>query len=385
LAGHIKARTTKGGEKRYVATLPGIPARTFTRKRDARAWLDDRRTALLRGELLHPEFAAITVRQLSEGWEATWPSRIEPSTQVRYKGRLDNYILPAFGRMPASSVTHQQVQQFIDQLVAGQLRRVPIASPGKQRTKAPASSTVRVIHATLSALFTEGVRAGVVRVNPALHVRLPKKQRRTAVILTRSEVNALAAALPEPFGLAAQVLAGTGLRVGELWALRRRDIDFMHNRIHVERALKCVRGHLMFGMPKSGKGRWVIFPASLKPLLEEHLASRPTGPDTLLFVNRRGNPMRHDGRFLATAWRRATRSALPPAKWGLVWHDLRHTHASILLGEGAPVIAVSKRLGHASVTTTLDVYGHLLADADAALAELFGRDDDDPPAALVRA
>jgi integrase len=84
-------------------------------------------------------------------------------------------------------------------------------------------------------------------------------------------------------------------------------------------------------------------------------------------------------------WFRATRDALPREKWTLRWHDLRHTHASILLGEGAPVIAVSKRLGHASVTTTLDIYGHLLDDADAQLASMFDDDDEPPAAALVRA
>jgi Phage integrase family len=116
-------------------------------------------------------------------------------------------------------------------------------------------------------------------------------------ILTAEEIKALADAIPRASDrLAIYVAAYCGLRAGELWALQRRDIDLLHNRLHVQRALKDIRGHLEFGDTKtSGSRRTVSLPTFLQAMLTEHMQSMPTSPDALLFLSPGGGGARQAG------------------------------------------------------------------------------------------
>ena len=308
--------------------------------------------------------------ELVDEWVDTWPGRLQPRTQVRYRQLLDYYVLPEFGESAAAMITHHQVQRYLDRLAAGQKRRV---KGGIRRpTQPPSASTVRKVHATLSAIFTEGVRSGALRVNPARHCRLPRVPRTKATILTREQLDAVALALPVPFNIACALATATGVRAGELWALQRQDFDLDNGvpRVHIERALKQINGRMEFGPTKSHQVRSIVIPASLAPVLRLWLDTRPAGANTLVFVGPNGAAVRHN-LFIQRLWRRAVRDALPRDKWALRFHDLRHNHATLLLAAGAQPLAVKQRLGHASITTTMDTYGHLMPSADADLAALF--------------
>lgn len=239
----------------------------------------------------------------------------------------------------------------------------------------------------LSSIFSEGVELGLLRENPAARMRLPSPQRSEMTILTADEIKALADAIPRASDrLAIYVAAYCGLRAGELWALQRRDIDLLHKRLHVRRALKDIRGHLEFGDTKTnGSRRTVSLPAFLHAMLSEHLNSMPAGPEALLFVSpggggtRRvgnGGPIRH-GLFVRRVFKPAIvgdeetkrKPALPVEKRGLRFHDLRHTCASLLIAAGAHPKLIQARLGHSSITTTLDRYGHLFPSVEEALAD----------------
>jgi integrase len=161
--------------------------------------------------------------------------------------------------------------------------------------------------------------------------------------------------------------AYTGLRGGELLALRRRDVDLLRSVVHVRRALKDVSGHLEFGETKNHESRTVSVPRFLRDMLAEHLAS-PGLPDALVFPSKTGKPLRH-GLFTRRHFKRAVRAVLPADKASLRFHDLRHTCASLSIAAGAHPKLIQTRLGHSSIQITLDRYSHLFPSVEEALAE----------------
>jgi integrase len=138
--------------------------------------------------------------------------------------------------------------------------------------------------------------------------------------------------------------------------------------------LKELNGVLSFGPTKTHRSRTVSLPNFLRMMLNEHLVAS-TSPipaaggsaDALVFPGPRGGPLRH-GNFYRRHFRPAVEEALPH-KRALRFHDLRHTAASLLIAQGAHPKLIQARLGHASITTTLDRYGHLFPSVEEALAE----------------
>lgn len=354
--GHIRRRVRADGSVSWQVRIRGDGSeqtQSFERKRDAERFLADRKAAKLRGDLIHPDVLGVTVAELAAEWVLTWPGRLQPTSQLRYRQLLDLYVLPGLGSERAATLSHGAVARFIAEVGRG-------LSP----------STVRKVHATLSALFTEGIRSGVVRVNPCARQRLPRIERKASVIVGVDEAEALAgSAAMTRDQVAIRLAFYTGVRAGELWALRRRDVDLLHGRLLVGRALKNVGGRLEFGPTKSHAARSVSVPPAILADVERLLASRPADPDCLLFVGDYGSPVRHN-LWLSRVWRVVVRG-LPAEKAGLRFHDLRHSHASFLLSAGVPIHVVKERMGHASIQTTVDVYGHLMAGADDEVARLF--------------
>jgi integrase len=112
--------------------------------------------------------------------------------------------------------------------------------------------------------------------------------------------------------------------------------------------------------------RAVTWPASLDKALHAHLATRPDEPEALLFANGAGNAIGHAS-FMARHFKPALARADLPSS--VRFHDLRHTHASLLIAMGAHPKAIQERLGHSSITVTLDIYGHLFPGVGDELAK----------------
>lgn len=210
--------------------------------------------------------------------------------------------------------------------------------------------------------------------NPCDAVRLPKRQHGARpperLFLTPPEVAALAEAIQPHYRVFVYTAAYTGLR--ELEGLRRKHVDLLRGTIRVEEALKEIRGHLVFGEPKSAASRRTVsLPKAIRELLSEHLAVASVagnGPDALVFTTPSGKPIRHN-LFYKRVFKPAVERALPPEKQGLRFHDLRHTCASLSLAVAPNLHAVKERLGHEDIRTTINTYGHLVPSVDAALSE----------------
>lgn len=195
-----------------------------------------------------------------------------------------------------------------------------------------APATVRQAHRVLSLTFSLAGRDGRLARNPADHVPLPRAVKGEKLFLTVDQVEDLAVAAGD-YRLAVLFLAYTGVRFGELSALRVRRLDLMRRRAEIVEAVAEVGGRAVFSTPKSHQVRSVPIPP-------------------------RGGLLRLQN-FRHTVFDRAARAA---ALDGLTPHSLRHTAASLAITSGADVKVVQQMLGHASATMTLDLYGHLYGD-----------------------
>lgn len=366
MAGHIRKRTYRraDGSTRTVWRVRYPDPRghntdqiekQFATYREAERFRTTQGASLLDETHIAPREGARTLASVYDAWRETrWPG-LEPKTTSRYAQVWRTHLEPEFGGRKVGSISREHVRRYLAGLSA----------------QGVAAGTVRKIAAVLSAILAEAVELGYVRTNVAAGTKgLPKPANREMLFLTAAEVRALADEVTPYYRTLVLSAAYTGLRAGELLGLRWRNVDLLHGRLSVSEALKEVDGHLTFGRLKTAQSRRTV---SLGPylvnLLREHLATlSAAGPDDLVFPGEKGGPLRHS-LFVRRHFRPAVARALPTAKEALRFHDLRHTAASLLIEQGAHPKLIQARLGHSSITLTLDTYGHLFPSIEEALAE----------------
>lgn len=300
-------------------------------------------------------------------WWSVKEAKLQPKSRQRYEDVLRVHLRPEFGNAPIGSITHEWVRDFLASK-ARETKTVKDEAGNESIEAKYAPGTLHKIHTTLSSIMQEAVKRGIIGTNPCRGVAadVVSKERRKMEFLEPAEAHALADAITPHHRPAVLTAAFTGLRAGELWALRRRDIDLTpgRERITVQRALKMWRDcKPEFGSTKTEQIRTVELAPEVAELLRDHLSHTPSSPDALVFTNEAGGPVHH------TAWTRnhfrpAVRKALPH-KPGLRVHDLRHTFVSLLIHQGVNAKAVAAQAGHASAAMTLDRYGHLYPADDA--------------------
>ena len=185
------------------------------------------------------------------------------------------------------------------------------------------------------------------------------------VVATDDQVRAIAETVGDQYATLIYAAAYTGLRAGELGALRVRDVDLFRSRIHVRRSVAEVHGRLEYGTPKSGRERTVSIPPFLRDMLTALMAPVADQPDVLVFTSADGSAIRQSN-FYSRVFRPAADEV---GLEGLRFHDLRHTCAAFLIAGGAHPRAIMERLGHSSITITMDTYGHLLPSLDDELTD----------------
>lgn len=342
----VKKRPDGKWRARYRDPSGKEHARHFDRKVDAERWLAGVETAKARGEWVDPARARITVEDWSQRWTGTL-GQLKQTTRARYAGLLRRQVLPRWGRTPLSAVSHADVATWITELSADGL----------------SASSVRQAYRVLSLMLDLAVKDNRIVRNPAKGMRLPPARIPDKLFLDHRQVDALATACGETDGLVIYTLAYTGLRWGELAALRVRRVNLLRRRLEVAESVTEVEGHLVFDTPKSHQCRSVPIPRFLADALAQHLAGK--GPDDLVFTARGGGVLRNNN-FRRDVFDQAAIDAGLP---GLTPHELRHTAASLAVAAGANVKAVQRMLGHASAAMTLDVYAGLFADDLDALAD----------------
>lgn len=217
----------------------------------------------------------------------------------------------------------------------------------------------------VSAALKDAVDDGLIGRNPLTKVRAARTERREMTILTRDEFDrVLAAAEPEWRPLLITLIT-TGMRIGEATALQVRDLHFGETppTLTISRGWEHTGGpERILGAPKTERGRRTI---SLPPDTVNALQPLATGrkPEDFIFTSG-GGPIRRGQ--MDDRWHRWLKAAGIERHVRL--HDLRHSHAAWMIGAGASLTALQHRLGHASITVTSDVYGHLLPEAQVQMA-----------------
>lgn len=273
--------------------------------------------------------------------------RTRAQSAQQYETLLRLYVRPELGHLRLDQVKRAHVQQLYHQL--GRL--------------SPAS--LKAVHRVLRQAFGQAVRWGYLAQDPTQHVETSRGPRRPISVWDADQAERFLRSLP-PFWDALLGLAlGTGMRPGEYLALDWASLDLEAGAVSVTRNLVELRGERRIGDVKTAAGRRrILLPPSLSRLLRDHrqrvLEMRlAAGPEwehhDLVFPGPSGGPRWRS--MVADRFARLARAArVPPIRL----YDLRHTHASLLLLAGLNPKVVSERLGHASVSITLDVYSHVL-------------------------
>jgi integrase len=292
----------------------------------------------------------ITVAEFLERWLRDYAAtNTAPKTHRTYKDLVRNHLTPGLGNAVLSTLAPDQIQRFYRQLSA----------------KGLSPTTVLHAHRILREALQHAVKWQLLPRNPADLVDPPRAARREVLALKPEAVRGVLTAAGETeYGALVHLAVMTGLRQGELLALRWDDVDLKSRTLQVRRTLQRLDG-LHFREPKTaGSRRSVALSpstvASLRQLAEKQtkakaLAGSAYRDDGLVFATAVGTPI--DPRNVNRTWYRIIKAA---RLQGLRFHDLRHTHASLMLAQGTHPKIVSERLGHSGVRITLDTYSHAL-------------------------
>jgi integrase len=313
-------------------------SRSFDRKVDAQRFLTSVESEKLRGDYIDPARSTITVGELTRQWLAS-KVNLKPSTAERYRVIIRVQIEPRWGSVRLADVTHSTLQTWVGELA-----------------EKLSAASVQKAHRVLSLILASAVRDGRLNRNPAVDVSLPRVVRPEHLYLTHEQVAALAE-LCDPYRMPVLFLAYTGVRFGELAALRVGRLDLMSRRATIAESVTEVGGRgLVWGTPKGHERRDVPIPRFLVNELAAHIAGRSA--DDLVFPAVQGGTLRIRTFRRAALDDAAAAIGVP----SLHPHALRHTAASLAIASGADVKVVQQMLGHKSATTTLDLYGHLMGD-----------------------
>lgn len=287
-----------------------------------------------------------TLDELATDYIALRPS-VEPGTRKTYERLWARVWSPRLGSLPANRVTTDDIARAVIDLGDTYSHK----SLENQR-------------GLLSGVLGRAVDLGHLTKNPAKGVRLPRGQEGDRVdmrIITPTEFAQIIEKVPPHYQPAVRFLFGTGCRWGEMVALQVQDVQLPN--VRLRRALKWnPSGPRVVGATKTKKSnRTVVVGDVMLDDLEQACAGK-AGTD-LVFTAPRGGPLLHRT-FWSRVWRPAVEHLTPRPRI----HDLRHSHASWLLGQGVPIHVVQARLGHEKIATTVDTYSHLLPDAQIAAA-----------------
>lgn len=347
-------RDDKGKKRYHNKTIHG-------NKKAAQQYLNEKLREKDLGIFVQPSRESSN-KYLDKWLETAAKPRVREKTFKSYEELLRLYIRPHLGDIKISELTPLKIQDTYNKLTEQGL------SP----------RTVRYAHSVLRDALEQAVKWQMLTRNPCQHVDLPKNQKKEMTILTAGQAKTfLEAAKESKWYPLFSLLLASGMRPGEALGLRWPDIDFDQGRIHVQRALSQTDEGRRLLEPKTAKGRRVIpLPKSVladlkahrKAQLEEQMRLRHLEgfeQHNLVFASANGKPVDHNNLVSRHFKPILVKAELPNIRL----YDLRHTCATLLLLAGVNPKIVSERLGHASVTLTLDTYSHVLPDMQQSAAD----------------
>lgn len=302
-------------------------------------------------------------------WLAHVRTRVRPTTYEGYEVLVRLHISPFLGQLFLADVRPLHLQRLYGALLAGESGR-PLAG-----------GTVLNAHFVLTQALSQAVRWGLIGTNPAAGAQPPRPRRAELATVDMALASRIMdAASGSRMELPVALAIATGMRRGEILALRWADLDEAWETAQVRRTLQPTSEGLVFSEPKTRRSRRAVaLPRFLGPFFDrQHEAQAARRAEAgkgwtdldLVVDGRNGAPLNPD--TMSASWRKLVREhRLPHVRF----HDLRHAHATLMLLKGVHPKIVSERLGHASIAITLDTYSHVLPsmqlEAAEAVDELF--------------
>ena len=313
---------------------------------------------VLAGAYVEP--SKVSLSSFMREWLEAARVSLRLSTWQSYRTNVEAYVIPRLGTTPLQAVTPAMLNNLYADLLAS----------GRARQPGPLSArTVRYTHTIIRKALATAVQWDRLTRNPAEQATAPRHHTPKMTCWTAEELRTFLKHVEDDRLYAAWVLAATtGLRRGELLGLRWQDVDLdalPHGRIAITQALLAVRNRLSFSEPKTRSSRRsVALDQWTQQALQVHRACQreermETGiraNNDLVFTREDGEPL-HPDLFSRDAFQRHARAAGLPR---IRFHDLRHSYATLALQAGVPAKVVSDRLGHSTISITLDTYSHVL-------------------------
>ena len=317
------------------------PVSDIAGRREARILLQSRLASLnsgqRRAEATMPFAAFVT-----EHFEPVVLPTLKHATQEIYSFLLRKHLLPRFRDSRLCDITRADIQRYlIEKLKSGY-----------------AWETADHLRSLLSKIIGTAVDWNYLPDNPVHGVRMPERTvKRPHRFLSLEEVRRLIAASDEPVRTIVTLAVMTGLRVGEILALRWGRVNFVTGTLRVEET--CYKGK--FGTPKTRASRREVplTPSMVLALQAHSMRCSNTANEALVFATQHGTPLASNN-----LRKRQLHPASQRAGLGLIdWHSLRHTHGTLLHEQGTPLRVAQAQLGHSHMTTTLEVYTHASGSA----------------------
>jgi integrase len=292
---------------------------------------------------------------LSDFVRAVWKPNAElglRKSSVRYYSfQLDRHILPELGPVALCDLSRARVESRLSNL----------------KRKGHAGATIRGVRATLSAVLEAAVEQQYLEKNPAHGIRIretdTKRERR---FYSPAEIRKVLAELAEPCRTIVLLAVLTGMRIGEILALRWKRVDLLRNTIEVAETFSDGQ----FGPPKTRSScRVVPVSSSLRQAIEAHRArALRTLPDDLVFSTSKGTPLSPKNLYNRELAPACDRTKQPRVSW----HSFRHAHATLLAEVGESLKTAQSILGHSDLETTLNTYMHAIPDSQRRAVERVG-------------
>ncbi len=282
--------------------------------------------------------------------------RIKANTLYKYKNALQKHVRPALGHQYLSKINQNDIRALMSKLI-----------------KIKSAKTCNNLLTMLKTIFKYARRWGYIRISPTEDVDKYRVEREEMDFLRPEEINVLLKHCHEPFKTFVLTAVLTGMRKAELLGLQWGDIDWNSHTIFVKRSLKyrykskkTDEKSWYFDTPKTKYSvRAITMSPRLKEALEIHRITSSVNEEDLVFTNSAGSPLDPDNII-----KRDFHPALRMAGLRLVrFHDLRHTYTSLLIAQGENIKFIQSQLGHASIQTTMDRYGHILPNTNKGVGE----------------
>jgi integrase len=326
----------------------------FPTKKAAQLALNELASASARGQVVTR--STISVKDYLAEWLVTTKSKLRPSTHHSYAMSVDR-IVAHLGRYQLQSLTPLQIERFYaEQLETGGRDRRPL-SP----------KTVRNTHVVLRKALADAERLELVPRNAAAAARPPAPERRDMNTWSSDDLGTFLAEIDDVrYSIGFRLLAATGMRRGEVLGLRWRDVDLDLARLAVAHTITTAGHEMVMGPPKTPRSRRNVdldrrtvtaVRAHRRTQRAQRLSVGPgwDGRYDLVVCDELGRPVHPD--LFSREFERCVRGlGLPRIRL----HDLRHTHATLALKAGVHPKVVSERLGHATISVTLDLYTEVI-------------------------